>query len=169
MKVLPACQTCVKSGFLCTNCQEKLDLDELSEFELDLARDLLELEEQEKYAFLRDTSLYKAIDYEDVVIIIVGNKDKIRITPELIQYIKKNYEIDEIILIEHTKKPRPVIEDLIAPGKLISLNELFLATGDVEFKAIIRKEDKEKILFTSEELEGLVKELTSQTIRIEYE
>ncbi|MHA1149623.1 MAG: hypothetical protein ACTSR8_15415 [Promethearchaeota archaeon] len=169
MKALPACQTCVKSGFLCTNCQKKLDLEELSEFELDLAKDLLELEEQEKYAFLKDTSFFKAIDYEDVVIIIVGHKDKIRITHDLLNWIKKTYEIDEIILIEKTKKPRPVIEDLISPGKLISLNELFLATGDIEFKAIIRKEDKEKILFTSEELEGLVKELTDQTIRIEFE
>ena len=62
-----------------------------------------------------------------------------------------------------------MIEDLIAPGKLISLNELFLATGDIEFKALIRKEDKEKILFTREELEGLVMELTNQTIRIEFE
>ena len=169
MKNLPACQTCVKSGFLCTNCQKKLDNEDLSGFELDLAKDLLELEEQEKYGFLKDTSFFKAIDYEDVVIMIVGNKDKIRITPELLNWIKKTYEIDEIILIEKTKKPRPVIEDLIAPGKLISLNELFLATGDIEFKAVIKKEDKKKILFTSEELEGLVHELTGQTIRIEFE
>ncbi|TFF90695.1 MAG: hypothetical protein EU548_01710 [Promethearchaeota archaeon] len=169
MKALPACQTCVKSGFLCTNCQKKLDKEELTDFELDLAKDLLELEEQEKYEFLRQVSFHKAIDYGDVVILVVGRKDKIRITPELLNWIKRNYEIEKIILIEKTKSPRPVIEDLIAPAKLLSLNELFLATGDVEFKALIRGDDQEKILFTKEELEGLVNELTGQNIRVEYQ
>ena len=169
MKVLPACKTCVNSGFLCTSCQKKLDLGEITEFELDLAKDLIKLEEQEKYSFLKDISFNKAIDYEDVVIIVVGNKDKLKISTELSSLIKETYEIDEIIYIEKTKKPRPVVEDLISPGKMISLNEIFLATGDIEFKAVIRKEDKEKILFTKEELEELILELTGSVTRIDYQ
>ena len=72
-----------------------------------------------------------------MVILIVGKNDKIRITEELIEWIKDTYRIDQIILIEKTDKPRPVVEGLIAPGKLISINEIFLATGDVEYRAVI--------------------------------
>ncbi len=171
MKNLPACTTCVNSGFLCASCQTKLDEGDLTEFELDLAKDLLELEnsDPEKYGYLKDVSFFKAIDFEDVVILEVGNKDKLRITPELLKWIRQTYEIEKIILIEKTKRPRPVVEDLIAPSKLLSLNEIFLATGDIEFKAVIRADDKEKILFTSEELEELINELTGTITRIEFQ
>ncbi|MHA2430005.1 MAG: hypothetical protein ACXACC_03115 [Promethearchaeota archaeon] len=169
MKNLPACQTCVISGFLCNSCEQKLNTGELTEFELDLAKSLLTLEEQEKFNFLKDISFYKAIDFEDVVILVLGRKDKLRITQDLINWIKETYEIQELIFVEKTNKPRPILEALIAPSKLISLNEIFLATGDIEFKAVIGFQDKEEILFTKEELEDLVLELIGKVTRIEFE
>ncbi len=170
MKNLPACQTCVNSGFLCTSCQKKLNAGNINEFELDLAKDFLKLEEEdEKFSYLKDVSFYTAIDYEDVVIIVVGNKDKIRISQDLLNIIKKQYEIEKIILIEKTKKPRNVVEALIAPYKLISLNEIFLATGEVEFKAVLFEDDKDKFLFTQAELEELIFELTGNITRIEFQ
>ena len=168
MKNLPACKTCVSSGFYCTSCQDKLDAGTLTQFELDLAKDLLKLEESEKFGFLREISFYKAIDFEDVVILVVGRRDKIKIKQILIDWIKENYEIDEIILIEQTKNPRPALESLISPYKLISLNEIFLATGDIEFKGVLNKNDQDVLLFTQEELEELVLELTGNAIRIEF-
>lgn len=169
MKNLPACKTCVNSGFLCASCQEKLDTGVLTQFELDLAKDLLVLEEEEKFGFLKNISFYKAIDFEDVVILVVGKKDKIKTTQKLINWVKKTYEVDKLILIEQTKNPRAALESLIDPFKLISLNEIFLATGDIEFKGVLSKEDQEVILFTKEELEELILELTDNTIRIDYE
>ncbi|MFX1325418.1 MAG: hypothetical protein ACFE8N_10705 [Promethearchaeota archaeon] len=170
MKDLPADKTCIKSGFLCTNCQARLDTGEISEFEIDLAKELLRLEvESDEFLFLKDVSFYKAIDYEDLAIIVVGKNDKLRITSELLNWIKDTYEIDDIILIEKSKKPRPVIEALIAPYKLISLNEIFLATGDIQFRAVLWEDDRENLLFTKEELEELVLELTGNIIRVEFQ
>ncbi len=168
MKNLPACKTCVSSGFYCTSCQDKLDAGVLTQFELDLAKDLLKLEESENFGFLSDISFYKAIDFEDVVILVIGKREKIKIKQKLIDWIKEAYEIDDLILIEQTKNPRPVIESLISPNKLISLNEIFLATGDIEFKGVLSKNDQEMLLFTQEELEALVLELAGNAIRIEF-
>jgi len=169
MNNLPACKTCVSSGFLCSSCQEKLDTDVLTQFELDLAKDLLALEEEDQFSFLKNISFYKAIDFEDVVIFVIGKKDKLKITPKLINWLKETYKMDELILIEQTKNPRAVLESLIAPKKLISLNEIFLATGDIEFKGVLNKSDQDDILFTTEELEELIHELTGNTIRIEFQ
>jgi transcription antitermination factor NusA-like protein len=171
MKELPACQTCVNSEFLCSSCQEKLDSGEITEFEIELAKELLQLEEEEpeEFGFLKDISFLKAIDYEDVVILVVGKNDKLKITPELLKLIKISYEIEKIILIEQTKNPRAVVDSLISPSKSISLNEIFLATGDVQYKAVIPKDEKEDYLFTKEELEDLIHELTGNITRIEYE
>ena len=128
-----------------------------------MAKELVQLEEEEpeKFGFLKDLSFYKAIDYEDVVIFEIGKRDKIKISNDLLELIKTSYEIDKIILVEKSKNPRAVVDSLIAPSKIVSLNEIFLATGDVEFKAVIAEEDIEKILFTKEELEELILELTS--------
>jgi transcription antitermination factor NusA-like protein len=169
MKVLPACKTCVSSGFLCSSCQEKLDTGILTRFELDLAKDLLVVEEEEQFSFLKNISFYKAIDFEDVVIFVIGKKDKLKVTQKLINWLKETYEVEELILIEQTKNPRAALENLIAPSKLISLNEIFLATGDIEFKGVLNKKDQEKILFTKEELEDLINELTGNKIRIEFQ
>jgi hypothetical protein len=170
MKNLPADKTCINSGFLCTNCQARLDAGEITEFEIDMAKDLLQLEEEEeKFAFLRNISFYKAIDYEDLIIIVVGKKDKLRLTSDLISWIKEAYEVDELIFIEKTNKPRPVVEALINPYKLKSLNEIFLATGDIQFRAVLWEEDREKILFTKEELEELILELTGNITRVEFQ
>ena len=171
MKELPACLTCVNSEFLCSSCQEKLDSGEITEFEIDLAKELLQLEEEEseKFGFLKEISFFKAIDYEDVVILVVGKNDKLKITPELLELIKTSYEIEAIILIEKTKNPRAVVDNLISPSKSISLNEIFLATGDIEYKSVIPKEEKDNYLFTKEELEELIHELTGNITRIEYQ
>lgn len=170
MKVLPADKTCINSGFLCSNCQARLDAGDITEFEIDLAKDLLQLEEEEeKFAFLRDISFYKAIDYEDVVILVVAKKDKLKISQVLLDLIKETYEIEEIILVEKTNKPRPVVEALINPNKLVSLNEIFLATGDIQFRAVLWEDDKENFLFTQEELEELIFELTGNITRVEFQ
>ncbi|MFW9943095.1 MAG: hypothetical protein ACFFFT_18805, partial [Candidatus Thorarchaeota archaeon] len=92
MKVLPADLTCIKSGFLCNNCQTRLDAGEITEFEIDLAKDFLELEENnEDFAFLKDVSFYKAIDYEDLIILVIGKKDKLKITSKFLDWIKETY------------------------------------------------------------------------------
>ena len=170
MKVLPADKTCIKSGLLCTNCQARLDTGEISDFEIDLAKDFIMLEEEnEEFAFLKEISYYKAIDFEDLVIIVVGRGDKLRITQSLIDWIKETYEIDEILIVQNTKKPRPVVEALISPYKLKSLNEIFLATGDVQFRVVLLEEDKDNLLFTKEELEELIFELTGNIIRVEFQ
>ena len=170
MKVLPADKTCIKSGFLCNNCQARLDTGEITEFEIDLAKDLLELEEDnENFVFLKDISFYKAIDYEDLIILVIGKRNKLKITSELLGWVKETYEVEEIILVEKTNKPRPIIEALINPHKLVSLNEIFLATGDVQFRAVLWEDDREKLLFTKEELEQLIFELTGNVIRVEFQ
>lgn len=170
MKVLPADKTCINSGFLCSNCQARLDTGEISEFEIDLAKALINLEEEnEEFIFLKDISYFKAIDFEDVVILVIGKKDKIRFAPKLITWIKETFEIDDLILIEKSNKLRPVVEALIAPKKLVSLNEIFLATGDVQFRAVLWEADKEDILFTKDELKDLILELTGNICRIEFQ
>jgi len=169
MRKLPACKTCVSSGFLCTSCQEKLDTEVLTQFELDLAKDLLVLEEEDQFSFLKNISFYKAIDFEDVVIFVIGKKDKLKITQKLINWLKETYEVDELLLVEQTKNPRAALESLIAPSKIITLNEIFLATGDIEFKGVLNKTDQEAFLFTKEEIEELILELTGNAIRIEFQ
>ncbi len=114
MKILPACETCIKSSFLCSSCEAKMKTGEISEFDLEIAGALLELES--KYPILEEVSLYRTIDFGDVVILFVEQGDKIRFSDEIKKEIKKTFDLKYIILIEKTKKLRPIIESLILSG-----------------------------------------------------
>lgn len=103
------------------------------------------------------------------MIFIVGKGDKLRYNGEILKFLRKKYDVKYIILVEKTKKIRQIVESLISPGKLIGLNEIFVPTGDVQYKAIISKIDKDKILFTKDELEELIEEISTQIIRINFE
>jgi len=167
MKDLPADKTCIKSSFLCSSCKQKLEDNVISQFDLDIARDLLEIET--KYPSLEKASLYKTIDFGDVVILVIGNEDRIKFTEQIQKDLKKKHNITHLILVEKSKKIRQLVESLISPGKMIGLNEIFVPTGDVEYKAIINKNDREKILFVKEELEELVEEISGKVIRFSFE
>jgi len=103
------------------------------------------------------------------VIFIVGKGDKLRYNGEILKFLRKKYDISYLILVEKTKKIRQIVESLISPGKLIGLNEIFVPTGDIQYKALISKIDKDKILFTKDELEELIEEISTQIIRISFE
>ncbi len=103
------------------------------------------------------------------MIFIVGKGDKLRYNGGILKFLKKKYDVKYIILVEKTKRIRQIVESLISPGKLIGLNEIFVPTGDVEYKAIISKIDKDKILFTKDELEELIEEISGKIIRINFE
>ncbi|MFW9939797.1 MAG: hypothetical protein ACFFFT_02060, partial [Candidatus Thorarchaeota archaeon] len=103
------------------------------------------------------------------IILVIGKKDKLKITSKFLDWIKETYQVDEIILVEKTDKPRPIVEALINPYKLVSLNEIFLATGDVQFRAVLSEENRDSLLFTKEELEQLIYELTGKITRVEFQ
>jgi transcription antitermination factor NusA-like protein len=141
MKNLPVCKTCV-GGTLCNQCQEKFDKGLISQFDIDLAKDFLELEQ--KFPDLKKLSFYNAVDTGNIVFLVVGGGQKEKFTKEILKEVKDSYELKAIQLIE--KGPdKEMLEQIIAPAKLFGINRIYIPTGDTEYRVVISKEDKDKI------------------------
>ena len=164
MKKLPVCKTCV-SGSLCFSCQEKFDKKYITQFDLDLASDFLELE-KEKFPQLRTASFYNAIDVGDVVFLVIGNGDQNKYSKELLEYIKNLYDIPEIILITKGNS-KEMIEQIVVPAKFIGINQIYIPTGEIEFKIVISIDDTSKLKVPIELIEKAARILLRGICKLE--
>ena len=145
------CKACI-SGSLCFACQEKFDNGYITQFELDLANDFLELEESGKFPSLKTASFYNAVDVGRIVFLVIGKGHKDKFNPDLIKYIKELYTIPNIVLIEKGS-PKEMLEQIMSPAKMLGINEIFIPTGEKEYRIVILKDDKEKLRIPIDYLE----------------
>lgn len=142
MKKIPLCRTCL-SGSLCISCQERFDQGYITQFDIDLAKDFLELEKKD-FPGLKKASFYNAVDTGKIVFLVIGQGQKTIFNDKLLKYIKELYEIPDIVLIEKASA-KSMIEQIMYPAKLLGVNEIYIPTGEIEYRVMISKEDKEKI------------------------
>ncbi|MHA1731605.1 MAG: hypothetical protein ACTSU5_06660 [Promethearchaeota archaeon] len=167
MKKLPVCLVCAQTGFLCINCQDKVDNGEITEFDVELSKELIQLEE--KYPRLRDATFVKTIDFGDIVLLVVGSGDRGKYTPELVHDLKETFGLERVQVVEFSKNVTRIVENLVAPAKLKGVNQLFLPMGTTEYKARVYAEDKDLLPLPVEDIEDIVQELTGKVTRITFE
>jgi hypothetical protein len=161
LKKLPVCKACI-SGSLCLSCQERFDEGKVTQFGIDLANDLLTLEE--KYPELKNASFYQAVDIGSTVFLVIGQGHRSRFKKELLDELCELYELPRIDLIE--KGPvKKMIEQLIGPDvRLLGVNQIYIPTGDTEYRIIISKEDKDRIRIPINDLQKasslIIREIT---------
>ncbi|MHA1109594.1 MAG: hypothetical protein ACTSRE_00720 [Promethearchaeota archaeon] len=133
------CKTCL-NGSLCYSCQERFDGGLITQFDIDLANDLMQIQEKD-FPDLKTASFHNAVDVGDIVFVIIGKGDTSKYTPELLLKIKDLYYIQNIVLME--KGPfKEMIQELISPEILLGLNQIYLPTMETEYRVNISDPDK---------------------------
>nr|MDO8114795.1 hypothetical protein [Candidatus Sigynarchaeota archaeon] len=172
MRKLPACITCAKSdGMLCESCQQRLESGELSDLDLDISEILLEIEETNPDSRLAEASFYKSIELDKLVILVIG-KGETDVFKPFIKKLQKELQLPRIEFIEKAKGSvdlKSIINDFVQPGKLLSINTIFLPTGDTEYKARVQIRENDKLPLSKKNIEKLIHEITDKLVRIEIE
>lgn len=173
MKKLPCCITCAKSnGLLCESCQERLESGSLTDLDLDIAEVLLEIEDADpKNSHLADASFYKSIELDKLVILVIG-KGETDVFKPYIKKLQKELKLPRLEFIEQGKGTsdfKSIINDFVQPGKLMSINTVFLPTGDTEYKAKVALKQTDRFTLSKTNIEKIIKELTDKIVRIEVE
>jgi len=173
MKKLPCCITCAKSeGLLCESCQERLENGSLTDLDIDIAELLLEIEEADpKNSHLSEASFYKSIELDKLVILVIG-KGETEVFKPYIKKLQKELKLPRLEFIEKGKGAgdfKSIINDFVQPGKLMSVNTVFLPTGDTEYKAKVALKDNDRFTLSKTNIEKIIKELTDKIVRIEVE
>jgi len=84
----PICNVCLKSDVLCSGCQEKLDEGEITELDIKISRILHELSNE--YGSLRDSEIIKAIDTENVIVIVTAKGDGAKVVGKGGEIVKES-------------------------------------------------------------------------------
>ena len=123
----PFCIFCLKSGILCSRCQEKVDKGLFSELDIKVCKKFLELEE--RFQELKEVEFIKALKIKGLTIILVKVPRGFpkRVWFEISRILRR--EFGSVRIIEKGYDIKSMIEQLLAPVKIpVSYTHLTLPT-----------------------------------------
>jgi transcription antitermination factor NusA-like protein len=164
---LPICNFDLESDMLCTSCQAKLDCGEITTFDIEFSKWLLEREKENPN--LESLVLQRATRIEGRLILVVKKKSRDLLLAEeaLINELKEKF--GEVMIVEGPLKLRRVIQDFISPANEVGVNSLYLPDGSKESIVILRGEDRERIKYTTDELRLIVSAIMGESVLFEYQ
>jgi len=165
----PICNFCLKSGILCSKCEEKLRSGLISELDVRVARALLKLEGG--HPTLQDVHFHKALEVDGLLAILVDRDDVSRIRGEGAQAIRALSEATgkRVKLIERGRDLRKFLEGLLAPAAILTINTVWLPDRTTETKVILRERDMKRLPASVDALKRLAREMQGVTLRVEVE
>jgi len=165
----PICTFCLKSGVLCSRCQEKIEKGEVSDLDIKVAKNLVELED--RFSSLKDVKFIRAVESDNLVVIVVGEGDIPNLVGPKGRVIKSlSDELGrKVRVIEKSSSLKKTIEDIISPASLLGVNTVWLPDGSNEKKVRVRQSESKKLPAPTQVLEKLIYDLTGEKVRFVFE
>jgi transcription antitermination factor NusA-like protein len=152
---------------LCTSCQAKLDRGEITAFDIEFSKWLLEKEKE--HPNLESLTLQRATRTEGRLILVVKKKGKDLLLAEEVLINELSERFGDVMVVEGPVKLRRVIRDFIAPANEVGINSLYLPDGSKENIVMLRGEDRERIKYDIDELRTIVSAIMGESVLFEYQ
>jgi transcription antitermination factor NusA-like protein len=125
------CEMCLKSGILCTSCNEKLRSGEISEAEVKVAESLLKLSGERRQ--LKDVSIRKVIDSGDVLVIVCGKGDAAKVIGASGQNAKRlEKELSrKVMVVEEAGDMKEFVRNILRPVHVIAISALYKQGAEI--------------------------------------
>jgi transcription antitermination factor NusA-like protein len=162
------CEFCLKSGMLCNKCKAKVDSGEVSDHYIEVAKLLLEMENQ--YQFLQKVRLDNVLEAGGFLVLVVGKGDsaKINADPKLTRDLGDQFN-KRVLVIESGVKDRQFLEDLFASQHIVTINIIWLPDGSTETRVVLQGRGTRRL--SKKRLQALVnvaKTVRNMDLRVEY-
>jgi len=164
---LPVCNFDLESDMLCTSCQAKLDRGEITAFDIELSKWLLEREKN--YPNLQNLTLLRATRIEGRIILVVKKKGKDLFLAEEALVNELSQKFGEVMVVEGPPKLRRVIREFIHPASEVGVNSLYLPDGSKESIVILREQDRERIQYSTTDLRLIVSGIMGESVLFEFQ
>ena len=164
---LPVCNFDLESDMLCTSCQAKLDSGEITAFDIELSKWLMEREKD--HPNLDNLTLLRATRIKGRLILVVKKKGKALFLAEESLVNELAEKFGEVMVVEGPPKLRRVIQEFIHPASEVGVNSLYLPDGSKESIVILRGEDRDRIQFSNDELRVIVSAIMGDSVLFEYQ
>lgn len=162
------CEFCLKSGMLCSKCQQKVKAGVVNSIYMDVAKKLISYEGQNP--FLQTVSLENVVDTGGFVVLVVGKGDSAKFnanpkpTRDLGDALNKR-----VVVIETGMNDRKFLEDLFAGQQIVTINIIWLPDGSTETRVVLgargaKRLSKKRI----QALTDIAKKVRKMDLRVEY-
>ena len=164
---LPVCIFDIESDMLCSNCQDRLDRGEITRFDIEFSKWLLE--RLKEYPSIENLNLQRAIKTSKHLILVVRKKNAqiLESLEPLVAEIQQSF--GEFLIFEQPLKLRNVVRKLIDPAMELGVNSLYLPDGTRESIVMLRDEDRERIPFSKENLRDIVSAVLGEPVLFQYQ
>lgn len=164
---LPVCNFDLESDMLCTNCQARLNRGELTHFDIEFSKWMLEKEKE--YPNLVDFTLQRAAKAGNRLILVVKKRSKELILNEEALVSEMTEQFGEPLIVEGPTKLRRIIREFIHPANEVGVNSLYLPDGSKESIVKLRSEDKDRIAYSTDELRLIVSAVMGESVLFEFQ
>ena len=162
------CAFCLRSGMLCPSCEAKVKSGEVTDLDIKVANILLNLEP--KYPVLEDLYFHKAVEVDDVVVLLVNPQDVSKLLGyggKIIRAVGEELG-KKVRVLAHGVDERTFLEDLFAPATIVAINKIWLPDGTTETRVILSNKSR-KLPLNIESLKKIAKEIRGLSLRVEFE
>lgn len=135
----PICLFDLKTGILCSSCEEKLRRGLISELDIEVAKALLKLEETKYRQLLQDVNFHKAYMVEDMLAVLVDQKDVAKLVSKGSKLLKELGDAfgKKVRVLSYRCDLKEFLEELLAPANILALNRVWLPDGSTEVKVVV--------------------------------
>ena len=133
------CHFCLKTGVLCSRCEEKVRKGEVSPSYMKIARLLLELEAK-GFGALEETRLLNVAEVGDILVLVFDRGDLVRLKPikgRLARTLEEKLG-KRVHIMEGGVDERAFLEQLFWPSTLLTINKVWLPDDSVETKVLLK-------------------------------
>ncbi len=163
------CEFCLRSGMLCSKCQEKVRKGEVNDLYMKVAQYLLDVEN--KYPALQKARLDKTFETGGFLVLVVGRGDRNKFMTDggkLTRDVGDSFG-RRVLVIEDGVNDRGFLEDLFSSQHIVTINIIWLPDGTTETRIVLqgrgaRRLSKKRI----KALTDIAKEVRKMDLRVEY-
>lgn len=166
---IPLDHVCVRTGVLCPRCQRLVESGEVEKYEVDVMRELLNLEERPDFKFLKDAKYVKSILTRNMLVLIIEAADSNihpRILGRLGRALSEKLNTRVRVINKAHGDLREIARQLMYPARVIGVNTLWLPDGTVEHIVRIPRSDSRYLPANTAVLEDILSKITGMNVRI---
>ncbi|MFP3259999.1 MAG: transcription elongation factor NusA [Sulfolobus sp.] len=166
---IPLDYICVKSGLLCNRCQSLIDKGEVENFEVEVMKILLELEETQ-FKELKDSVYHKALKVDNLLILIVTSGPSMTYQKwvKIAKILQERLGM-KVRILEKSNSIKSTAVQLLTPARVLGVNTVWLPDGTVQYVVRVSKYEKKFLPADEASLETVLSKIHSTPVRIRVE
>ena len=166
---IPLDYVCIRSGLLCNRCQSLIDNGEVFDYEVQIIKILLELEETQ-FKELKDCIYHKAYKLDNLLILLVSSGQEMTQQKwiKIARILQEKLNM-KVRVLEKTNNIKSSAVQLLSPARVLGVNTVWMPDGSVQYVIRVSRTERKLLPAEAQVLESALTKIHSTPVRIRVE